>query len=669
MEMGVGARDELLNGLQIPDPEIRRGCQRVLAQVLELDYQQRLKAFIDDLDGKQSHDLPGWERYRKVAGDDREARQLFVDMQKAEGGLLESLETGADEAIRLRMIEIWQTAYGQNSAKREMPSRATLAAMLLASGEVRAESMEVQQIWNNFSNLLFQGDFATSIKDGPYKSSTRALLAHWVRTSSNTQLDAQKLRLTVIHGIDDVGLELALSMLAKAAQRQPNEAAMAIEATSRLGGKPYAALVAELLKDERMCVQRVINKNQRQEIQVRDIALGWLIHITDQKPADYDMKQAQSWFDIVKQHPQNAFNFSNFFFGSDEEREKAFKRWAEWVAKNPLPDPPARPVEQQETPVVEKPAAGNPPGGRTPAVDKQDLPTSGVRLAERHQIYLLKRARDMVEQGEYREAATLLGDIVAADEDFFYQPELDVPLYRQLKTQAELLIAEFPLAGREAYELHYGPIARSQLAAALEDYDMQAVAEVERKYFFTEAGAEATFLLGTHHRTAGRHTQAALYLERLRTLSPLAGRYEPSLSLQLAICWHQAGMRERARQVLQQLRAKEPTGVVEVGGQPQRLFSDGEDPLPWLERTVGSTPATPPQWAVFGGDMSGTTIAPEGTPYLQASSIGKLSDDAMLTDAAHDVAKSLCEDRLTLLPTLQPLVVGKTVIVRTPDSI
>jgi len=667
-DMGITARDALLAGLQLPDLEIRRGCQRVLAHVLELDYQQRLKAFVEDREGKQSHHLPGWDRYRKVAGEDREARELFADMQKAEGGLMESLETGAYEAIRWRMIEIWQTAYGQDARKREMPTRASLAAMLLASEELRADSMEVQQIWNNFSNLLFQGDFATSLKDGPYKRSTRALLANWVRNTTNQQLESQKLRLTVIHGIDDVGLELALRMLSRAAQRQPNEAAMAVEAVGRLGGKPYLALLADLLKDERMCVQRVINKDQRQEVQVRDIALAWLIQVTEQKHDEYGMKQAKSWFDILKQHPQNAFNFSNFFFGNDAERDKALKRWAEWVAKNPLPEPPAAPAEQEEPQPAEQPAPGAPAGGK-PAVAEPALPASGVRLAERHQVYQLRRAREMVEQGEYREAATLLGDIIAADEDFFYQPDLDVPLYRQLKSQAELLLAEFPAAGRDAYELHYGPIARSELKAALESYDLQAVAEVERKYFFTEAGAEATFLLGTNHRAAGRHTQAALYLDRLRTLSPLAARFEPSMSLQLAICWHQAGMQDKARQVLQQLRAKDPAGVIELGGQPQRMFADGEDPILWLERVVGSNPTNAPQWAVFRGGSSGMTIASEGTPYLHASSLAGLSDDRLLVDAARDVAKSFRDDRRTMLSTLCPLVVGNTVIVRTPLSI
>ena len=99
-ELGLAARDALLAGLQHPDAEIRRGCRRVLADVMETDFQRRLQAFIDDPEGKQTHDLPGWSRYREIAGDGPEARTLFASILKEEAGLMESIEARSADAVK-----------------------------------------------------------------------------------------------------------------------------------------------------------------------------------------------------------------------------------------------------------------------------------------------------------------------------------------------------------------------------------------------------------------------------------------------------------------------------------------------------------------------------------------------------------------------------------------
>ena len=60
--------------------------------ILEAHRQAKLDAFIADKEGKQKHDLPGWERYRKVAGADAASRQFFVAIQKADTGFLAEAE-------------------------------------------------------------------------------------------------------------------------------------------------------------------------------------------------------------------------------------------------------------------------------------------------------------------------------------------------------------------------------------------------------------------------------------------------------------------------------------------------------------------------------------------------------------------------------------------------
>src|SRR5919106_1745186 len=68
MELGVPAKDALIEGLKSSDAEIRDRCRRVLVGVLEEDYQARVDAFEADRQGRHEHHLPGWERFRTVAG-------------------------------------------------------------------------------------------------------------------------------------------------------------------------------------------------------------------------------------------------------------------------------------------------------------------------------------------------------------------------------------------------------------------------------------------------------------------------------------------------------------------------------------------------------------------------------------------------------------------------
>jgi hypothetical protein len=668
-ELGLAARDALLAGLQHPDAEVRRGCRRVLADVMETDFQRRLQAFIDDPEGKQPHDLPGWSRYREIAGDGPEARVLFASILKEEAGLMESLEARSADAVKTRVYQVWNAMHGQFVKERRQPSVPTLAAMLLASSDSTSQGAEMEQFWMNFSNMFFQDPYAKALREGPEKQGLRALIGVWIHRPAAQHLQSQKLRLVVALGLEDLGLPLAVDALDNAKARQPNEVAMGIEAVARLGGKEHAARLAALLEDDRTCQQRIVN-NQRDSVQVSDVALAWLVQLTGQSHADYGMKQAAAWFTMIKQHTQNAFNFGNFFYEKAEDRQPAMEKWAEWVKQNPLPEPPT--VEGKRLAVT--PAAAVAAAARGAAV-KDDTtgaapqPPFGLRLAERAQVYQLTRARQLIEERRYAEVVTLLGDILSADEDFFYQPDLSVPSYRQLKSQAELILSQLPAVGREAYETHYGSIARASLLDALDRFDLAQLAEIERKYFFTAAGTEASFLLGTHHRMNGRPVQAAMFLERLYNLAPRASEYEPSLSLQLAISWQRAGLPDRACEVLRKLVERNPGGTIEIGGQTMPLFARSDDPLVWLENAIGAVAAHSDNWPVFRKDISGNTLTVAGGPYLRSVSLGATVSDSLLVKTVKQIQQSYIEQRQTMLPVVHPLVVDGAVVFRTPTGI
>ncbi len=210
------------------------------------------------------------------------------------------------------------------------------------------------------------------------------------------------------------------------------------------------------------------------------------------------------------------------------------------------------------------------------AVDGVFLPPD--RTAKRR----LEAAGELLEQERYGEAVRLLGGLLANPEDYFYRPSPAEPVYRSLKAEASRLIAALPTAGRESYELEYGARARQVLQEALKGGDANELENVARQFFFTDAGQDATFLLGRHHLDHARPAAAAMCFERLRQLGAASQRLEPALSLSLANSWLRAGEPERARSAILKLKRSMPRAEVTLGGKTVKLFRDDEQAANWL---------------------------------------------------------------------------------------
>jgi hypothetical protein len=126
VELGIAAKPALTAALRHPDAEIRHRAGGILAVVTQADFLARLDAFAADLDGKQTHDLPCWDVFRAVAGEDRHARALFVAAQRAEPRMLQALATNDKEAADL-------------FARRFDDLQQELQAMINESGELEEQ--------------------------------------------------------------------------------------------------------------------------------------------------------------------------------------------------------------------------------------------------------------------------------------------------------------------------------------------------------------------------------------------------------------------------------------------------------------------------------------------------------------------------------------------------
>jgi outer membrane protein assembly factor BamB/tetratricopeptide (TPR) repeat protein len=292
---------------------------------------------------------------------------------------------------------------------------------------------------------------------------------------------------------------------------------------------------------------------------------------------------------------------------------------------------------------------------------------------DREMLRLLSKARQLADQGRHAEAVRCLGAILESPQDYFFRPVAGDPSAQSLKAEAQRLLGRMPDRGRQLYELQYGARARQMLAEAVAAGDADRLADVSRRFFHTRAGYEATLLVGLHHLDHGRPLAGALALERLQQTSPMAGQFEPTLSLAIAAGWLRAGMPDRARQILLALKERNPAATLQIAGKEVGLFAEGGDALAWLGELLGSPVAADVieagQWTMFRGGPDRNASAAGGAPLLSMRWRAPTSDDPFVEALLEQICETDRQWDRSPLPALHPLVVNDMVLMRTPRTL
>jgi outer membrane protein assembly factor BamB len=280
----------------------------------------------------------------------------------------------------------------------------------------------------------------------------------------------------------------------------------------------------------------------------------------------------------------------------------------------------------------------------------------------------LDMAGQMLEEQRYGEAVRLLGSLLESAEDYFFKPTADAPVYRSLKAEAGRIIGTLEREGRESYELQFGARAKQALRQAAADGDATQLADISRQFFFTQAGADATYLLGRHHLDQNRPLAAAMCFERLRGSKAASDRLEPALSVSLASCWVRAGKPEKAKEALARLKRDYPRGEIVVGGKNVKLFANESKALAWLGDTVGEQQAvsrTGDGWALFRGDENRNATTEGDRPLLNVRWRQRTADDRSVEKFVTKLRGDYISQEMLALPSFHPLAVGGVVLMRT----
>jgi hypothetical protein len=322
LKLGRPAKQALLDGLKINDPEVRSRCERILVLVLEQDFKARLDGFIADKEGKYEHDLPAWGRYRKLVGGDASARELYVEMAQSQRQLLEDFESepkAVGDKYGIEVQALFQKLWGPNVAQRKQISTGDVAAMLLIGADPEVTLND--QVRALTVNLLYQPAFSQGIRTGPRVEPLKKLLGGWI-TQASGQSAVQMLNLAIQYNLKD-GLDLALRLI----RDKEFAGGMSIVAVGKLGTKEHLAVLEPLLSNETL-VANVNFNNKPGTAEVRDVALAMMVHLSGQPIKDFGFE-----FFRGANNDQVFFAPAYLAFSDKAKREAALKKWQEFAAK------------------------------------------------------------------------------------------------------------------------------------------------------------------------------------------------------------------------------------------------------------------------------------------------------------------------------------------------
>ncbi|HEY2787173.1 MAG TPA: hypothetical protein VGJ05_19595, partial [Fimbriiglobus sp.] len=187
-----------------------------------------------------------------------------------------------------------------------------------------------------------------------------------------------------------------------------------------------------------------------------------------------------------------------------------------------------------------------------------------------------------------------------------------------VKVKANDLIATFPKAGRQFYQLNFGPLAQTLLDDAVNDnYDRVKLADCSQRYFHTKAGAQATLLLAGLQLERGNYSEAAYQYERLFARPDVEDLLTPRTLYKAVVAFKRTGDKRYAEAVkarMAELEKSFPRDGLTIGRKTyslDELKRELDRPIELIFSRLSDAYVS-----MRLGNASHTGVSDGGTPFL-----------------------------------------------------
>ena len=320
---GISARNALVKALDHSDAEIARRARRALLAVLDADFHVRVARFAADDDPKNDHGLAGWARFQKLAGSDAAARAQFVEMQRAEAVLLELAEQSpqrlADAMIvRSERLQSGRSRFGARG-ENDVPV-ASVATLLMLGADTQLAVPDRGRV--RVYPLVNYSNFTEQVSRGKNSVLLKKLLAAWIARGSSGQYALQDMWIALRYQIPE-GIKPALTILTDEKFKQrPQVREFALLVVAKFGNRSHVKVLEPLLSDASSS-DSSSSFRKRARVEVRDVALATMIHLSGQKLKGFGFEKAsEKFFD--------QFDVDSLGFSTDAKRKIALAKWRVW---------------------------------------------------------------------------------------------------------------------------------------------------------------------------------------------------------------------------------------------------------------------------------------------------------------------------------------------------
>jgi outer membrane protein assembly factor BamB/tetratricopeptide (TPR) repeat protein len=232
---------------------------------------------------------------------------------------------------------------------------------------------------------------------------------------------------------------------------------------------------------------------------------------------------------------------------------------------------------------------------------------------------LLEAAADHIKNKKWEEAIRILQALLDLQGDVFTAlkqqdaSSKDATRIVSVRHEANRLLATMPAEGREAYEKLYTVEAARLLTKAKAGPDLPLLAEVSRRFFHTEPGAEATQLWAIEQADEGSCVGASLAFERVLERRPL-NLWPPESLFKATVAFRKVRDKEKAEKTWQELKQRTGKKGLTIGNRTLGL-EEWEKEMEKL--SVPPKPFTIYDWSMYRGDPTRSAQQKGGTPFLE----------------------------------------------------
>jgi len=320
LALGLNARPALKAALTDPDLEVRLRSHNILLRISQSETEKKLDAFIKG-DKKVGEKLPGWKQLKSVIGDAPASRQLYVRMVRAESDLFDAFHSESavvTNRFQRRLDTIRYSGFNRQGGKAGVDSVAAILVVATMS-RIQLSSSQV----SNLYYLLVSQQYKTYLDKGPAAGQLKKIIEYWMVRNSSGLSSYYMLQMAMRLNLKKGGLKIARRTLRRRRSTYSYTMLYAALVIGRFGDKKNDIPILE----RQLGNSFVCYRSNRKTIQVRDVCLAVLVHLTGQNHKTYGFKG-------IRKSSQTLFFYTSVNFANDADRQKGIAKWRKWSKAN-----------------------------------------------------------------------------------------------------------------------------------------------------------------------------------------------------------------------------------------------------------------------------------------------------------------------------------------------